>query len=78
MLAKKLRLTFLETKCQHTHWDGMTKEKSAAAKQFKKPAHWSNDPVPAPKLTDPLKGEPKALSPTRYGDWEKDGIAWDF
>ena len=56
----------------------MTKEKSEAAKQFKKPAHWTNDPVPAPKKTDPLKGEPKDLSPTRYGDWEKDGIAWDF
>jgi hypothetical protein len=56
----------------------MTKEKSAAAKQFKKPAHWSNDPVPAPKATDPLAGEPQELSPTRYGDWEKNGIAWDF
>lgn len=56
----------------------MTKEKSEAAKQFKKPAHWSNDPVPTPKLTDPLAGEPRDLSPTRYGDWEKNGIAWDF
>jgi hypothetical protein len=56
----------------------MTKEKSEAAKQFKKPAHWTNDPVPAPKITDPLAGEPRELSPTRYGDWEKNGIAWDF
>lgn len=56
----------------------MTKQKSAAAKQFKKPAHWTNEPAPAPKLVDPLKDEPRALSPTRYGDWEKDGIAWDF
>ncbi|MEE4315552.1 DUF1674 domain-containing protein [Erythrobacter dokdonensis] len=56
----------------------MTKEKSEAAKNFKKPAHWTNDPVPAPKKTDPLKDEPRDLSPTRYGDWEKDGIAWDF
>lgn len=56
----------------------MTKQKSDAARQFKKPAHWTNDPVPAPKLTDPLAGEPRDLSPTRYGDWEKDGIAWDF
>lgn len=56
----------------------MTKEKSQAAQAFKKPAHWTNDPVPAPRKTDPLKGEPQDLSPTRYGDWEKNGIAWDF
>jgi hypothetical protein len=42
----------------------MTKQKSDAAKQFTKPAHWTNDPVPAPKQVDPLKGEPKELSPT--------------
>jgi hypothetical protein len=52
----------------------MTKQKSEAAKAFKKPAHWTNDPVPAPK---PVAVEEK-LSPTRYGDWEKDGIAVDF
>lgn len=52
----------------------MTKEKSEAAKAFKKPAHWTNDPVPAPK---PVEND-EALSPTRYGDWEKDGIAVDF
>ncbi|ODS96466.1 MAG: DUF1674 domain-containing protein [Erythrobacter sp. SCN 62-14] len=68
----------LETKCQHAHLTSMTKQKSAAAKEFKKPAHWSNEPAPAPKAVDPLKGEPRDLSPTRYGDWEKDGIAWDF
>lgn len=56
----------------------MTKQKSQAAMNFKKPAHWSNDPVPAPKAVDPMKDEPRELSPTRYGDWEKDGIAWDF
>ena len=56
----------------------MTKQKSAAAKAFRKPAHWRNDPAPSPRATDPLAGEPKPLSPTRYGDWEKDGIAWDF
>lgn len=52
----------------------MTKEKSEAAKAFKKPAHWTNDPPPAPR---PVANEEK-LSPTRYGDWEKDGIAVDF
>ena len=59
-------------------WTGMTQKKSQAAKNFKKPAHWTNDPVPAPKATDLFAGEPKALPPTRYGDWERDGIAWDF
>jgi hypothetical protein len=67
-------LTLLETGCQHAHLEGMTKEKSEAAKAFKKPAHWTNDPAPAPK---PVANEEK-LSPTRYGDWEKDGIAVDF
>ncbi len=52
----------------------MTKEKSEAAKNFTKPAHWTNDPVPAPKV---VKSDEK-LSPTRYGDWEKAGIAIDF
>ncbi len=53
----------------------MTKEKSEAAKAFKKPAHWSNDPVPAPKAVE----NDEKLSPTRYGDWERgDGIAVDF
>lgn len=52
----------------------MTKEKSEAAKAFKKPAHWTNDSVPAPK---PVAND-ETLSPTRYGDWEKDGIAVDF
>ncbi len=56
----------------------MTKKKSDAAKAFKKPAHWTNDPPPKPKAVDPLKDEPRDISPTRYGDWEKDGIAWDF
>jgi hypothetical protein len=23
-------------------------------------------------------GGPKGLEPVRYGDWEKNGIAWDF
>lgn len=56
----------------------MTKKKSDVAKAFQKPKHWSNNPAPKPKAVDPLKDEPRELSPTRYGDWEKDGIAWDF
>ncbi len=27
---------------------------------------------------DPPAGEPQRLDPTRYGDWEKKGIAVDF
>lgn len=44
---------------------------------FAKPAHWTNDPAPQPA---PTKGEedPAGLSPTRYGDWVRDGIAVDF
>ena len=41
---------------------------------FEKPAHWTNDPAPRPEAA---KGE-EELSPTRYGDWEKNGIAVDF
>lgn len=41
---------------------------------FKKPAHWTSEPPPAPE-----KGEVKEeLSPTRYGDWVHKGIAIDF
>jgi len=42
---------------------------------FVKPAHWSNDPLPAP--SPPQVDE--ELSPTRYGDWVNKGIvAVDF
>jgi len=41
---------------------------------FAKPSYWSNDPPPAPA---PPKVD-EALSPTRYGDWVKNGIAVDF
>ena len=44
---------------------------------FTKPAHWSNDPAPTPAPIEP-EAEREALSPTRYGDWVKDGIAVDF
>jgi hypothetical protein len=41
---------------------------------FAKPAHWSNEPLPSPA---PVKVD-EALSPTRYGDWERNGVAIDF
>lgn len=44
---------------------------------FTAPAHWTNDPVPAPRPME--RGEdPDGLDPTRFGDWEKNGIAIDF
>jgi hypothetical protein len=46
------------------------------------PAHLSpSPPVPHPEAVDsppPPAGEEERLDPTRYGDWEKKGIAVDF
>ena len=71
-------LVGLETIRYPAHWRRMTKEKSKEAKAFKKPAHWTNDPAPEPKAAKENKRASDALSPTRYGDWVKDGIAIDF
>jgi hypothetical protein len=38
-------------------------------------------PVPEPERVEtalPETGGPKGLEPVRYGDWENNGIAWDF
>lgn len=46
------------------------------------PKHLSPSlPVPRPAAPDPAEppaGEEHRLDPTRYGDWEKKGIAVDF
>ena len=46
------------------------------------PAHLSpSPPVPEPEAVDmpaPPEGEEQRLDPTRYGDWEKKGMAIDF
>ena len=46
------------------------------------PKHLSpSPPVPKPSAPEPgapPAGEDKRLDPTRYGDWEKKGIAVDF
>jgi len=46
------------------------------------PKHLSpSPPVPepsAPDAAEPPAGEEQRLDPTRYGDWEKKGIAVDF
>ena len=51
-------------------------------KQVKPPKHLSpSPPVPEPSPANPgppPAGEEKRLDPTRYGDWEKKGIAVDF
>lgn len=52
----------------------MTQRATRRPPGFVKPAHWSNDPAPAPKRVE----QDEELSPTRYGDWESKGIAIDF
>jgi hypothetical protein len=47
----------------------------------KPPAYLSESPpVPTPARAEPgeEKGGPKGKEPTRYGDWENNGICWDF
>ena len=56
----------------------MTERATKRPEGFIKPAHWSNDPPPKPQAVDPSKDEPRELSPTRFGDWEREGIAVDF
>jgi hypothetical protein len=56
----------------------MTKRATQRPEKFEKPAHWTNDPVPAPAKPADAGDDPDGLSPTRYGDWVKDGIAVDF
>ncbi|MFA7596010.1 MAG: DUF1674 domain-containing protein [Novosphingobium sp.] len=55
----------------------MTQHATRRPGSFKKPAYWSDAPAPRP---EPAKktADPDGLSPTRYGDWVKDGIAIDF
>lgn len=51
-------------------------------KHVKAPPYLSpSPPVPKPGRTDPPPppaGEEERPDPTRYGDWEKKGIAVDF
>ena len=53
----------------------MTQRATRRPTGFPKPAYWSDTPPPAPSA--PLASD-EAVSPTRYGDWVKDGIAIDF
>ena len=58
----------------------MTPRATTRPEGFRKPAHWTNDPPPAPGAAKDQQGpeEPEELSPTRYGDWVHKGIAVDF
>jgi hypothetical protein len=50
-------------------------------KHVKAPAYLSKSPpVPTPEAVEGERpaGEEDRLDPTRYGDWEKKGIAVDF
>ena len=51
-------------------------------KHLDAPAYLSpSTPLPEPKAAEPAPppdGEQERLDPTRYGDWEKKGIAIDF
>ena len=61
----------------HSTSSGQTKRATQRPKDFRKPAHWNNDPPPRPEAAK--EGEdPQGLSPTRYGDWVHKGIAVDF
>ncbi|MDO6416589.1 DUF1674 domain-containing protein [Sphingomonas sp. BIUV-7] len=43
------------------------------------PAHLSKSPpVPEPRASDEAPDPDRLLAPTRYGDWERNGIAIDF
>ena len=47
----------------------------------KPPAYLTpSPPVPSPEpiVAEHENGGPKGLEPTRYGDWENNGRAWDF
>ena len=65
---------------QHAHFIPMTKRATHRPQTFEKPAYWSDDPVPTPEPVEPeaKRDDPQGLSPTRYGDWVKKGIAIDF
>jgi hypothetical protein len=53
-------------------------EPSRRPANLKPPAHLTpSPPVPEPQEAKP-QPDPAGLSPVRYGDWERNGIAIDF
>jgi len=55
----------------------MTQRATKRPEGFKKPANWTCEPAPEPEKSE-TEHDPDGLSPTRYGDWVKNGIAVDF
>jgi hypothetical protein len=53
----------------------MTQRATTRPETFVKPAHWSNAPAPRP---EPVAPPADPLDPTRFGDWERKGVAVDF
>jgi len=47
-------------------------KRALAEAEERRKARGETDPV------EPEKGGPKGVEPTRYGDWERGGIAYDF
>ncbi|MDB5661665.1 MAG: hypothetical protein JWM38_858 [Sphingomonas bacterium] len=46
---------------------------------LKPPAHWqAGPPPPEPEAATPQPQPDDKPNPTRYGDWERKGIAIDF
>ena len=54
-----------------------TKRATTRPATFTPPPHWTNAPVPQPRAAEPV-ADPDGLDPTRFGDWERNGIAVDF
>jgi hypothetical protein len=63
---------------QRSHHGRMSKRATKRPEGFTKPKHWDDTPPPKPEAVKKGEKDPQGLSPTRYGDWVKDGIAIDF
>jgi hypothetical protein len=62
---------------QRPHHRSMAK-RATKRPTFDKPDHWDDAPAPAAKAAKGIEDDPEGLSPTRYGDWTRKGIAIDF
>jgi hypothetical protein len=54
----------------------MTKPATRRPRAFRKPGYWDTAPPPEPRSA--VGEEDQPLSPTRYGDWVRKGVAVDF
>ena len=68
----------MESQCGHlSAMDKPTPPMTKRPAPFAKPPHWSDEPAPPPQVASD-GDDPAGLSPTRYGDWVRNGIAVDF